>query len=52
MEQITTQVPQQLEDKVDELVDQGRFESKSAFVRYALRQALAQEHRFDNESSR
>jgi len=40
MERVNSQFPTALVDELDQLIEQNRFESRSAAIRYAVRQML------------
>jgi len=40
MKRVNSRFPDQLATELDELVEQGRFQSRSAAIRYAVREML------------
>jgi len=47
MERVNAQFPLKLTEELDQLVEQNRFESRSAAIRYAVRQMLQKEKHYE-----
>jgi len=47
MKRVNSRFPEQLATELDDLVEQDRFESRSAAIRYAVRQMLQRQYNHD-----